>query len=576
LIAGGRPGRIILLISWLIVPVMAQRQSFKFYGQDQGLSNLATECLFQDRGGYLWVGTQNGLFRYDGAVFTHFGEAEGLPSSSVDAIVETPDGVLWVGTSRGLARRRGSRFEAFDFGERVESSGRFGLAADGEGRLYLTTIAGLLVSSQPIAGVQRKFEAAPGPPTGPAYGVYADRNGVVWYGCASAVCRLMGGKVTIYGTKEGVPADRWDALLADRSGTVWIRSSKHLLKRPRGGNGFEGAANPIPPIGDFGTLHTGRDGELFVPTDDGIWELSNGRWRGIGRQQGLIASATSSVLQDREGSLWIGLWGTGLARWVGRNQWEGWTHADGLSGEHVWKMTRDREGRLWVATDNGVSEMRIDPETQQPIWRVWTEKDGLPSNKTRAIALAPDGGVWTGSSPGAIARIDPRTGKVKSYSLPGPQGSDRIWTLAFDRAGTLWVSTRGGLFYSRSLNGQTTFQRQDLPMGDAAETVSATLEDRQGRLWVAGTKGLARRENGVWKRFTKADGLPTTAVGFVADGHDGSIWLSRSERRVQGQDAGRPAVGGDTHPEVRPSFRPGHLRPCGPSRLGLVWHGPRR
>ena len=115
----------VVIACLLITSAFAQRQSFKFYGQDQGLSNLATERLYQDRSGYLWVGTQNGLFRYDGAVFVGFGEAEGLPGSSIESIVETPDGVLWVATNRGLARRSGNRFQALDRRETHPEFGTF-------------------------------------------------------------------------------------------------------------------------------------------------------------------------------------------------------------------------------------------------------------------------------------------------------------------------------------------------------------------------------------------------------------------------------------------------------------------
>src|SRR5690242_8399765 len=113
-LAAGMPSRLteaIFVLAFLISPALAQRFSFKYYGQEQGLSNLATECLFQDRAGYLWVGTQNGLFRYDGADFTRFGEAEGLPSSSIEGIAETPDGTLWVATQAGLALRSKAGFK---------------------------------------------------------------------------------------------------------------------------------------------------------------------------------------------------------------------------------------------------------------------------------------------------------------------------------------------------------------------------------------------------------------------------------------------------------------------------------
>ena len=527
---GFGPGKVALILVLLLSPAQAQRQSFKYYGQEQGLSNLATECLLQDRAGYLWVGTQNGLFRYDGAAFTAFTQAEGLPSSAIEALVETPDGVLWVATSRGLSRRRGAVFEPAPSGAQLASSGRFGLASDRTGRLYLSTIGGLVASTAPSGPEDRKFEVVRGQPPGPVFGVHADQDGFVWFGCGSQVCRLRGGTITVFGPRLGVPADRWDALITDTEGAVWIRSSTRLLRKRAAGDRFERIPEPIPNRGDFAALSLGRDGSLFVPTDEGVWELSNGHWRGINPAQGLMVGSISAVLQDHEGSIWIGLWGAGLVRWVGRNRWEGWTRADGLSGEHVWKMVRDRQGRLWVATENGVSQLQIDPRTRRPSWRYWTEKQGLAGNRTRAIALAPDGSVWTGSSPGGISRIDARSGTVRRYALPGGPGNDRIWHLGFDRKGTLWASTRGGLFFANPGRGQTLLERQSLPLGDPAETVSATLEDHQGRFWVAGMRGLVRLEHGTWRRFTKRDGLPTDAVGFLAEAPDGSIWLGYRDR----------------------------------------------
>ncbi|MGC4048975.1 MAG: ATP-binding protein [Paludibaculum sp.] len=379
-------------------------------------------------------------------------------------------------------------------------------------------------------GAGAGVRAGAGATTGRAYGVHLEQDGTVWYGCGSGVCRVGGTRTQKYGPEEGVPADRWDAVLTDRERTVWIRSSKRLLLKTKQSARFESPQQSIPLNGDFATLAAGHDGELFVPTDDGVWELANGHWRVTGQNRGLLASATSAVLQDREGSLWVGLWGTGLARWVGRNAWEGWTRAEGLSGEHVWKMVRDREGRLWVATDNGLNQMEVDGRTGKTNWRLWTEANGLAGNKTRALVLGPDGGIWAGSSPGGITRVDPKTGQVRTYALPHIPGSDRIWSLAFDRAGTLWAATRAGLFFARPLNGQVQFEKQELPEGDAGETVSAVLEDRQGRFWAAGVRGLARRENGTWKRFTKQDGLATSATGFLTEAPDGSIWVGYRDR----------------------------------------------
>src|SRR6266849_1609700 len=110
-----------LLSIWLVsnLPSLyAQRYTFQYYGQQQGLTNLTPQCILQDRLGFLWVGTQNGLFRYDGSQFVRFGMEEGLPSPSVESIHESRDGTLWVGTSVGLAKRQENGYGQYKF-ERV-------------------------------------------------------------------------------------------------------------------------------------------------------------------------------------------------------------------------------------------------------------------------------------------------------------------------------------------------------------------------------------------------------------------------------------------------------------------------
>ncbi len=111
-----RPLRYFLFAVFLVTlglptRVEGQRYNFKFYGEEEGLQNLAVQVLLQDRAGFLWVGTQNGLFRFDGSRFAAFGRADGLPAGRIGSLHEAGDGTLWVGTPLGLARRQGARFE---------------------------------------------------------------------------------------------------------------------------------------------------------------------------------------------------------------------------------------------------------------------------------------------------------------------------------------------------------------------------------------------------------------------------------------------------------------------------------
>ena len=129
---------------------LAQRYSFKHYGQEEGLSNLSVYSLLQDRTGFLWVGTHNGLFRYDGQRFRGFGRADGLPSVLIGSLHETADGTLWVGTRDGLAQRQGDRFQRVDLGDSLELLGLSSIDSDRQGRLYVGTSKGLAVG-QPTA-----------------------------------------------------------------------------------------------------------------------------------------------------------------------------------------------------------------------------------------------------------------------------------------------------------------------------------------------------------------------------------------------------------------------------------------
>ena len=123
----------------------AQRYNFQLYGQAEGLSNLVPLCMLQDRAGFLWVGTQNGLFRYDGTRFEMFDSTRGLPSSRVLSLFEDSDGSLIVATTGGLARSSGNQFKTIQFA--ATTARREGITTDANGRLYVATDNGLAVGT---------------------------------------------------------------------------------------------------------------------------------------------------------------------------------------------------------------------------------------------------------------------------------------------------------------------------------------------------------------------------------------------------------------------------------------------
>ena len=520
----------LLGISLLGLPprMFAQRYSFKLYSGSQGLGNLATLCLLQDSTGYLWIGTQHGLYRYDGAHFLTFEMRDGLPSARIESLYETADHVLWAGTSAGLARRVGTRFQYVDVGRPLEIMGRSAIASDQAGHLLVSSSTGLLIGTS-WGSFYHFVTAPPIPGDDPAvHGIHTAPDGVVWYGCGRRICRMESNQVTALGEEHGIPPDRWDAIITDKEGTLWIRSSTRLLRRPRLATRFEPAEVPIPENSDFAALSIGRNGELFVPTDFGVTMRAGGKWRYLGKAQGLPADPTSSVLVDQEGSIWVGLLGFGLARWLGYQQWESWTAADGLSNDTIWAIRRDANQDLWIGTDLGVNRLRIGVDGK-PNWRNWTERQGVNGNKVRCVLEGKDGTIWTGSSPGGVSQLDPKTGAVISYGASDGITNDRVTKLKLDDAGGIWVGTRGGVFHGVVQGRRMHFTRVELPFSSPDEIFFDAMADRQGRWWFCGSRGLALMEKGHWRRFTTKDGLATNYLGYVTQAKDDSIWIGYRE-----------------------------------------------
>lgn len=519
---------VLALVAWVPCFLFAQRYGFRHYGHEEGLKNLAIECLLQDGTGFLWAGSQHGLYRFDGSEFRQFGATSGLPGSWIHAMHESPDGTLWVGTDAGLVRRVGERFEPIPLAGAAPGAGvsHSGIDSDAKGNVFVATEDGLWVGRRNPDSEEFQFVrvSTPAPAGHSAEGVHVDPRGTVWFGCGQvSLCRIKDGKTEVWSDSRGVPAARWDAIATGHDGSIWIRSSKYLSVLPPGKKKFRPAPLRLPHSASFGSLSVDRAGRLLVPTDRGLYREAEDGWQVIGEAEGLLSSAIAEAIEDKEGSIWLGLQGAGIARWVGNREWAAWTKAEGLSNEIVWSMQRGRAGALWIGTDRGLNRM---PTGGEP-WRVWTEEDGLAGDRVRGVAVGPSGKVWTGSDPGGLSRVDPRTGSVERFGSRHGFTGRRVYSLMVDSKQRLWVATEGdGLFRSDPLTGPVRFHRLRPALTADGEHFRQCMEDSTGAIWVAGNRGLARYRNGQWRRFTTDDGLVSNKVGAVAEGKDGSIWFA--------------------------------------------------
>ena len=496
----------------------AAHYSFKHYLQDSGLTNLAVNTINQDRDGFIWVATDNGLFRYNGRRFQRFGHEQGLPQDDVTALTISAGGTVWAGTPVGFAYLRGGSFHPVVFGTALDSLSQGRLVAAEEDVVYASTGRGLLKLTLENSGVSMRQIYM-----GETFGVAVESGGTVWFGCGRDLCRLRGQRLSTVGTALGLPPDRWESALSDEHGSLWVRSVTHLYQLPRNGSRFveRDRGLPLSP-GAVSEMKADPVYGVTVPTVEGLAIPQGDGWQILSERNGLASEAVAAAIRDREGSLWIGTRGSGVDRWVGEGEWQNWVKADGLAAEVLWGIAKDPQGRLWVGTTQNVS--MLDPSGGMV--RTWGTVG--PEKRNRALTVEADrtGRIWVGGASGGLARLDPKTSVFQRFGAESGIHLDNIKRVLLDSADTLWVMGSGGVYRSSNvLDEPVTFKKQTIPSEGMGDVYTNAAFDEDGCIWITSNQGLFRNGGGHWFQYGEKDGLKSTSVGAVAISN-GSIWVA--------------------------------------------------
>ncbi len=499
----------------------AQTVTFRNYTQADGLQGLTVNCLFEDREHTVWACTELGLHRYERETFQAIGPNEGLMATMVAAVAQDTRGRLWVSTATGLFMGDGRRFAPVLDGDQTISAD-VGQAITPWGDAVLVQSRDRVLEVQ-VAGDGRwqvtQLKASDGTPF-PASTALLAHDDEVWSGCGTELCRRDAeGRLRRYGTTQGVPADRWIALMRDRQGTLWVRGERHVISRKPGSRRFYN--HPAPAGSDFSIVNNGTNlvedakGRILTRIDNGVGRWDGSRWEIFSRTRGqAVTPAPSAMLVDHAHRLWIGSRGLGIQRLLGYGVLLHWSEADGLATGPTWSALRDARGELFIGSDMGGN--RMDPATGAIL--PWVDEHGQPLRQLLRMASTPDGALWAGLSSGRLVRRDPADGVTRDVTVL----SGQVRSMLTDAGGTLWIATREGLF------AVAPGQHQPQPEAGVQAVNSTDLgRDRNGNVWLTTTSGIYRRLQGQWRKL-EVDGAPGMIFTKVSIGPNGDAWLSRN------------------------------------------------
>ena len=434
-----------------------------------GFAKGTVTSVAESPDGYLWLGTEFGLLRFDGVRTVPWQPPgdEQLPSNWIRTLLARPDGTFWIGTLKGLASWKDGKLTQYP------------------------ELAGQSVNT-----------------------LVVDREGTVWAGgyagSTGTLCAIQRGIAKCFGDDGGF--GQWVAsLYEDSRGNLWAAAQTGLWRWRPGAPTLYPMRDPV--IATSQTLLESDDGTLLIATRDGISQLVGGKDTAYPLPGAVPRYRPERLLRDRDGGLWIGTLDRGLLH-IHQGRTDAFTQANGLSGDFVTRLFEDREGNIWVATRNGLDRFR------DLAVRTISTNQGLSSAPPSSVLAARDGSVWFGSLDG-LSRWN--NGQVTIYRKRTDRGlpDDGIGALFEDDDGRLWVSTLLGVAYFE--NGRF-IPVSRLPGGQT----SAMAGDRAGNLWIINEaqglfhlRGATVVEQIPWSTL----GLKDAATTLFLDPVQGGLWL---------------------------------------------------
>lgn len=527
----------------------------RVWGQEEGLFQPTIYSILQTRDGFLWLGTQDSLIRFDGMHFRefhdgnsvfhrslvhalledqrgnlwagslgsgvaridsngsvkHYSEKDGLPSPNAFCLATDPTGAIWVCTDRGLARIADNRIKTFTSADGLPSNG---VRSSCEARDGTRWVAGLDFGLTRWTG--SRFETYTDNVIGAAdrfSALLCAPDGSIWAG-GNGVVHIASGGSQRFTTRDGLPDDQVSSLTRASDGSIWVGSNDGISRIRDGAVSVyrtrDGLSHSLVL-----SLYVDREGSLWAGTKDGLDQFTDGNVTPYTTNDGLVSNDSGPVIEDASGRLWIGSLNRGL-NWFDGREFHSITSRNGLIGDSVLSLARDASGGLWVGTTRGISRLR----NGVPV-RSYTTAEGLSGREVQSLAVDNEGTLWAGTENG-LDRFDGRR-FVRADFLPRTGAS--VVALDGGRTVRLFASVATPALY---------LLRNDHPAGyhfDISHPVDCYYLDHVHHSVWMGTlgSGLLRWKDGVITHVRIKDGLYDNRIYGILNDEQSNFWLASSK-----------------------------------------------
>ncbi len=476
-------------------------------------ANVWIRSTVEDSQHAVWIATNDaGLYRLEGESISHYDVRDGLPSETVSCVVTAKNGDIWACTPNGAARIRNGKVTVFSTAQGLATNNVRAACEANDGTLYMAE-GRSLDAWDGTRFAARRLAKMPADAT--IWAVQCSGESI-WVGTSGGLLEVTKTGERLYTSKDGLADSRILCLATGREGSLWI-GTRNGFSRLR--NGEIESYRPQEGLSQSTVYSMFEDveGSLWVGTKNGLNQFFSGRALPYTMNEGLPSNDTGPILQDRRGNVWIGTLGDGLARFDGK-RFEAMTSKQGLGSNTISTLAEGRDGSLWTGTTAGIDRLnngRVEAH--------YSTSEGLPSANIRALFVTHDGTLWAGTEKG------PAVFRNGAFSIPRNMPAELRGPIA-----AINEDAQGQVFLATEQDGLYVYQdgaaHELLQGGISIRDVDALYADPDGRMWI-GTQGAGLRllDHGKMTVFYVRDGMFDNEIyGIIRDEQD-RLWMACSK-----------------------------------------------